>query len=132
MINIFRKTGERAATVKPLDLNVGIQNSYEAARSEAARLDKPQILNQLQNQDSAKEQLARDSRVSRPEGAMLHQNLFAEDAYDPPEYDLSEFQKRQKRKGTPQKKPAPIPVEDSEEKVSVENEDDPGGFSTYA
>lgn len=119
--------------MKPLDLNVGIQNSYEAARSEAARLDRPQVLNQLHNQDSAKEQLARDQRVSAPEGAMLHQNLFAEDAYDPPEYDLSDSQKRQKRK-QPQKKEAPdVSAEGSDDATAAGAEEaEHGGFSTYA
>jgi len=116
--------------VKPLDLNVGIQNSYEAARSEAVRLDKPQVLNQLQNQDSAKEQLARDQRVSSPEGTMLHQNLFSEDAYDPPEYDLSDSGRR--KKDDSKKRPtarAPVEVVGAgEEKAEPES----GGFSTYA
>ena len=119
--------------MKPLDLNVGIQNSYEAARSEAVRLDKPQVLNQLQNQDSAKEQLARDQRVSSPEGAMLHQNLFSEDAYDPPEYDLSDS-RRQKKENQKKRPEAPVSLEEADGDAAAAKNDEPesGGFSTYA
>lgn len=120
--------------MKPLDLNVGIQNSYEAARSEAVRLDKPQVLNQLQNQDSAKEQLARDQRVTPPEGAMLHQDLFAEDAYDPPEYNLSDSQKREKRDKSQRRKKTVVAVDpiSTESEKAEKNESESGGFSTYA
>ncbi|AFM14545.1 hypothetical protein [Turneriella parva] len=119
--------------MKPLDLNVGIQNSYEAARSEAVRLDKPQVLNQLQNQDSAKEQLARDQRVSAPEGTMLHQDLFAEDAYEPPDYDLSDSQKRQKRKQQQQSvRPGNASEASDEPAAAAAGEAEQGGFSTYA
>ena len=118
--------------MKPLDLNVGIQNSYEAARSEAVRLDKPQVLNQLQNQDSAKEQLARDQRVSPPENAMLHQNLFSEDAYDPPEYNLSDSEKRKKQQQPGQKKSEAAAAVETKDETVVKTEEETGGFSTYA
>jgi hypothetical protein len=118
--------------VKPLDLNVAIQNTYQAARSEAARLDMPQVLNHLQNEDSAKQQVARDHRVSAAENTMLHQDLFAEDAYDPPDYDL--MNPREKKKDREQKKQKAT----DDEKAAIESTIEPeaeahdGGFSTYA
>ncbi len=118
--------------VKPLDLNVGIQNSYEAARSEAARLDRPQVLGHLQNQDSAKQQVARDHQVSSLESAMLHQNLFAEDAYDPPDYDFLTPEQRKKRRQSQKSAPTKSETEIEESPAEGANETHDGGFSTFA
>lgn len=118
--------------VKPLDLNVAIQNTYQAARSEAARLDMPQVLNHLQNEDSAKQQVARDHRVSATEGTMLHQDLFAEDAYDPPDYDLMNSDEKKKDHEQKKHKAGDSEKSATEPTAETESEAHEGGFSTYA
>lgn len=58
--------------MKPLDLNVSIQNSYEAARVESVRLEKEHVLNRLSGEDSMREQRLRDSQVNQPEIGRAH------------------------------------------------------------
>lgn len=114
--------------MKPLDLQVGIQNSYEAARSEGVRLEKPHVLNQLANEDARREQVHRDESVMAPESGNLQEDLFQEQEYESPDYanaDGSSGKRRQKKN-----KPA-VPVENKEE-VKPEEEKPHPGFSTYA
>lgn len=115
--------------MKPLDLQVGIQNSYEAARSEGVRLEKPHVLNQLANEDARREQVHRDESVMAPESGNLQEDLFLEQEYEAPDYaDAGASSGKKRRK---QDKPAPAPVENKEE-IKPEDEKPHSGFSTYA
>jgi len=117
--------------MKPLDLQVGIQNSYEAARTEAVRLDRPQTQAHRANEDAQREQQVRDQSVTPPEANHLQDDLFKEDEYTSPDYSAGEESrgKKQKRR-EPKPGPAVTPPPMKEEKP-VETEGQ-GGFSTFA
>ena len=121
--------------MKPLDLNVSIQNSYEAARSESVRLEKPHVVNQLANEDAQREQVARDQSVVAPEPKLAGEDMFAADEYEHSDYTERGGQgfkghKRKDELGT-----AAVAEDGTEEPAepAKKTEDDSGkGFSTYA
>ncbi|HRP70101.1 MAG TPA: hypothetical protein PLY93_11265 [Turneriella sp.] len=117
--------------MKPLDLQVSIQNSYEAARSEAVRLEKPILIGQQANLDAKHEQALRDESVSALEAQYLQENLFLEDEYKSPDYENTGERKKEKH---PQKKDtAKETVESTEEEISEDKNKNPqGNFTTYA
>lgn len=115
--------------MKPLDLQVGIQNSYEAARSESVRLEKPHVVNQLAAEDARREQVHRDESVLAPESGNLQEDLFMEQEYEAPDYadaGGSSGKKRGKKS-----KPTPVQAEIKEEN-KPEEEKPHSGFSTFA
>lgn len=123
--------------MKPLDLSVSIQNSYEAARSESVRLDKPHVVSQLSNEDAQREQVARDQSVVSVEPKLTSEDMFAADEYEHSDYTEQGGQGFRRRK-PPEKGQTEKPVaEEAEAEVKAEaekkTEDDAGkGFSTYA
>lgn len=124
--------------MKPLDLNVSIQNSYEAARSESVRLEKPHVVNQLANEDAQRDQVARDQSVVAPEPKLAGEDMFAADEYEHSDYTERGGQgfKRRKRKdesGTEAAAEADAGETPKQAEPDKKNEDDSGkGFSTYA
>lgn len=123
--------------MKPLDLNVSIQNSYEAARSESVRLDKPHVVSQLSNEDAQREQVARDQSVISVEPKLTSEDMFAADEYEHSDY-TEQGGEGFKRRKSPEKKSKEKPaVEEDEAEVNAEAEKKPEeetgkGFSTYA
>lgn len=117
--------------MKPLDLQVGIQNSYEAARSESVRLEKPHVAGMLANEDAERDQVHRDQSVNQPESKGLQDDLFTSEEYSPADY--ADAGGTAGGKGGAEKKRQPVPevVKESEEKPETEKPDD-GHFSTYA
>lgn len=122
--------------MKPLDLNVSIQNTYEAARVESVRLEKEHVLNRLSGEDAMREQRVRDAQVNQPEAKIMHEDLFSAEAYEAPDYT---------EQGSPQKRnpgnahhAAHEEQGEAEEntgsgkKESTESESQTSGFSTYA
>lgn len=116
--------------MKPLDLQVGIQNSYEAARSEAVRLEKPHAIGQVANEDARREQIARDESVIPPESKNLQEDLFMEHEYESPDYANAGGSGKKENKGKKREKPAVVLEEKAEEKPADEKPE--AGFSTYA
>lgn len=119
--------------VKPLDLNVSIQNSYEAARVEAVRLEREHVLNRLSGEDSLREQRLRDSQVSQPEAKVMHDDLFSAEAYEAPDNvgqgEAEKKQQREHKAGDEQEPKAP--GDQASEEVPANQAHSPG-FSTYA
>lgn len=132
MTSTSRKTGVRGVIVKPLDLNVSIQNTYEAARVEAVRLEKEHVVNQLANEDSLREQRLRDQQVNSPAGQILHEDLFSAEAYEAPDYAEFAEDKPGKKKGEKEAAPQEKATEETEGQKNEEAGDKHGGFSTYA
>jgi hypothetical protein len=116
--------------VKPLDLQVGIQNSYEAARSEAVRLEKPQVAGMLANEDAQRDQNVRDHSVTGPESKVFQDDLFSSEEYSPADYADAGASKG-KGGGKKKKPPATVVPEPVVEKPEAEKPAD-GHFSTYA
>jgi preprotein translocase subunit SecD len=117
--------------MKPLDLQVGIQNSYEAARSEAVRLERPQAQATRALDDAQREQQVRDQSVTAPEANHLQDDLFKEDEYTSPDYTAADEGggKKQKRR-EPKPDSAVSPPPEEEEKPGESEAQ--GGFSTFA
>ena len=117
--------------MKPLDLQVGIQNSYEAARSEAVRLEKPHVAGMLANEDAQRDQVLRDQSVNAPESRDFQDDLFSAEEYHNPDY--ADSTGSGKRKGTQRKKTpsAPVSAANEEQKTDTEKPETTG-FSTYA
>lgn len=109
--------------MKPLDLNVSIQNTYEAARSEAVRLDRPVVLSRLALEDAQHDQILRDKSVAAPEPTVLQEDEY-EDAKD----HFAEGKGSNKNPKTPHDKKEPEKT-DAPPEATKEAED---GFSTYA
>ncbi len=122
--------------MKPLDLSVSIQNSYEAARSESVRLEKPHVVSQLANEDAQREQISRDQSVVAPEPKLAGEDMFAADEYEHSDYTERGGQNFKRRKPqNKQKESDEQPPEEAGEKAEPEKkpEADAGkGFSTYA
>lgn len=119
--------------MKPLDLSVSIQNSYEAARSESVRLEKPHVIGQLANEDAQRDQLVRDQSVVAPEAREAGNDLFAADEYEHSDYTERSgggLGKRKRREGARQKPEQEKKI--AEEAVQPEKKEGEGGFSTYA
>jgi hypothetical protein len=117
--------------VKPLDLNVGIQNSYEAARSESVRLEKAHVVNMLAEEDAKKEQVARDQKVLAPEPSSFSDDVFSADRYEAPDYtDLENGQDKHKKKR--REKKSKDEAETEEPTGSDDDHHHDGGFSTFA
>ncbi len=117
--------------MKPLDLQVGIQNSYEAARSEGVRLEKTHVAGMLANEDAQRDQTVRDHSVTAPESKGLQDDLFSSEEYSPADY--ADAGSSQGKGGTKKKKPAVVAVpEKPEEKAETEKPANDGHFSTYA
>ncbi len=123
--------------MKPLDLSVSIQNSYEAARSESVRLEKPHVVSQLANEDAQRDQVARDQAVVAPEPKLASEDMFAADEYEHSDYTERGGQGSKRRKG--KKGTSADAATDTAEAVVQEAEspakpaEEPGkGFSTYA
>ena len=118
--------------MKPLDLQVGIQNSYEAARSEAVRLERPHVAGMLSNEDAQRDQVVRDHTVTRPESKTFQDDLFTAEEYHP-DYADAGSSGRDKKKGSGKKQQ---PVEEAQKKTdkaaTPENTGGDGKFSTYA
>lgn len=123
--------------MKPLDLSVSIQNSYEAARSESVRLDKPHVAGRLANEDAQREQVARDQSVVSVEPKLTSEDMFAADEYEHSDY-TEQGGEGYKRRKPPKKGLAEKPAaEETEAEVKAEAEKKPEedagkGFSTYA
>ena len=115
--------------MKPLDLNVSIQNSYEAARVESVRLEKPHVVSQLGLEDAQREQLARDQSVVAPESRPYSEDLFAADEYEHSDYTEKRGRGQQKKQKTKKKTVEPEAEAETAEKKTEEQGD---GFSTYA
>ncbi|MBV6493145.1 MAG: hypothetical protein LDLANPLL_01160 [Turneriella sp.] len=118
--------------MKPLDLQIGIQNSYEAARVEAVRLDKPHIVGQLANEDAKREQVVRDESVVAPQAQLLEEDLFLERDYEPPEYSQTEGQGKKKKNEGKGNKPKESFFEDKPTKEENNPKPEQGRFTTYA
>lgn len=123
--------------MKPLDLNVSIQNSYEAARSESVRLEKPHVVSQLANEDAQREQVTRDQSVVAPEPKLASEDMFAADEYEHSDYTErggQGFKRRKRQKDTPEVKSETETKEGITETESpTKPEEERGkGFSTYA
>lgn len=121
--------------MKPLDLNVSIQNSYEAARSESVRLDKPHVVSQLANEDAQRDQVARDQSVVSVEPKLTSEDMFAADEYEHSDY-TEKGGKRFKRDKAPEEEVSgQAAPEEGEAEIKPEPEKKTGedkGFSTYA
>jgi hypothetical protein len=117
--------------MKPLDLQVGIQNSYEAARSEGVRLEKPHVAGMLANEDAQREQVVRDQSVTPPESKNLQEDLFSGEEYHAPDYADAGSSSRGKG-GAKKKHAADAEVKPEEEKKIEPEHSETGGFSTYA
>jgi hypothetical protein len=120
--------------VKPLDLNVGIQNSYEAARVESVRLEKEHVLNRLAGEDSVREQRLRDAQVNPPEAKILHDDLFSAEAYEALDYTArgdSGKKKQAQGEAAPSKSEA-VSKSNEEKTQPSDSESQSHGFSTYA
>lgn len=118
--------------MKPLDLQVGIQNSYEAARSEAVRLEKPHVVSMLANEDAQREQVVRDHSVTQPESKNLQEDLFSGQEYYPPDYSEGGGAAGGKGGSAKKRKPAAEATQDNKEKPEEEKSAQDGHFSTYA
>ena len=123
--------------MKPLDLNVSIQNTYEAARVEAVRLEKEHVLNRLSGEDSMREQRLRDSQVNQPETKIMHEDMFSAEAYEAPDYTEQGDQDKKKRgeSHVPDESEVVAAEEKAEDQDGMNAAGDKGhssGFSTYA
>jgi len=111
--------------MKPLDLNVSIQNTYEAARSESVRLEKPLIQNKLALENARHDQIVRDESVAASEPKVMQ-----EDEYDEPNFnDGSGDGSASKRQRA---KPKVFITESDKTDVAETSNDNHDGFSTYA
>lgn len=119
--------------MKPLDLNVSIQNSYEAARSESVRLEKPHVVSQLANEDAHREQISRDQSVIAVEPRLASEDLFAADEYEHSDYTEkggrgSRGKNRQEQEIEPEAE-----AKTAESAEDTQTPEEPGkGFSTFA
>jgi|GEM_PF-5640160 len=123
--------------MKPLDLSVSIQNSYEAARSESVRLDKPHVVGRLANEDAQREQVARDQSVVSVEPKLTSEDMFAADEYEHSDYTEQGgegFRRRKEKKKDSVEETAAAPAENVEKEIPEKQpEEESGkGFSTYA
>ena len=121
--------------MKPLDLNVGIQNSYEAARVESVRMEKEHVLNRLAGEDSAREQRLRDAQVNQPEAKIMHDDLFSAEAYEAPDYTAqgdSEERKQSRSQADAREARAEAVAKEDEKPESGDPENQNHRFSTYA
>ena len=123
--------------MKPLDLNVSIQNSYEAARVESVRLEKEHVLNRLSGEDSMREPRLRDSQVNQPEAKVMHEDMFSAEAYEAPDYaeQGGSGKKKQGESHAAAEEVKPSAEEAATEKDKTEpaaGESHTPGFSTYA
>jgi len=121
--------------VKPLDLNVGIQNSYEAARVESVRMEKEHVLNRLAGEDSAREQRLRDAQVNQPEAKIMHDDLFSAEAYEAPDYTAqgdSEERKQSRSQADAREARAEAVAKEDEKPQPADPENQNHRFSTYA
>lgn len=123
--------------MKPLDLNVSIQNTYEAARVEAVRLEKEHVLNRLSGEDSMREQRLRDSQVNQPEAKIMHEDMFSAEAYEAPDYTEQGGSEKKKQgeshaAGQDEKASTEEDAAQKEKKESADGESHTPGFSTYA
>ncbi|MFZ5627541.1 MAG: hypothetical protein ACOY5B_00315 [Spirochaetota bacterium] len=122
--------------MKPLDLNVSIQNTYEAARVEAVRLEKEHVLNRLSGEDSMREQRLRDSQVNQPEAKIMHEDMFSAEAYEAPDYtEQGSPEKKKQRDSHPAAQDEKTAAGDepaTERKEPADGESHSSGFSTYA
>ncbi len=123
--------------MKPLDLNVSIQNSYEAARVESVRLEKEHVLNRLSGEEAMREQRLRDAQVNQPEAKIMHEDMFSAEAYEAPDYAQQSGSGSKKGKQSQSKaEDAELLTEenaaDKDKKVAADSEGHSSGFSTYA
>lgn len=119
--------------MKPLDLNVSIQNSYEAARTEAVRLEREHVLNRLAGEESMREQRVRDAQVNQPEAKIMHEDLFSAEAYEPPDYTQTETpDKRKKQHHQNSKESGATSSENAANPPPEDSSENTGHFSTYA
>ncbi len=123
--------------MKPLDLNVSIQNTYEAARVEAVRLEKEHVLNRLSGEDSMREQRLREAQVNQPEAKIMHEDMFSAEAYEAPDYTEQGGQDKKKRGEShapdePEAVAAEEKAEDQDSKNAPGDKGHSSGFSTYA
>lgn len=117
--------------MKPLDLQVGIQNSYEAARSEAVRLEKPHVAGMLANEDAQRDQVMRDQSVNAPESKNLQDDLFSAEEYHNPDYADSTGSRN--RKGAARKRAQDeAKAAQAEDGKTDTEKPETTGFSTYA
>lgn len=118
--------------MKPLDLNVSIQNSYEAARTETVRLEREHVLNRLAGEESMREQRVRDAQVNQPEAKIMHEDLFSPEAYEPPDYTQQETAGKKKQHHKNAKETDIITSEATEKAEPKDFPENTGHFSTYA
>lgn len=122
--------------MKPLDLNVSIQNTYEAARVEAVRLEKEHVINRLSGEESLRQQRLRDEQVTQPEAKIMHEDMFSAEAYEAPDY-AQRGDSGKKRHGGAQNAAEEPAAEaggaaDEDKKKNEDGESHTPGFSTYA
>lgn len=122
--------------MRPLDLKVAIQNSYEASRSEAVRLDKPVAASHMANEDAKRDQVHRDQSVTQPPEAHFDDDIFDREKENEPDYTEGRGGKKEsgRRSDTPKPKDADQneqPPKTSDSGKPGESDAD-GHFSTYA
>lgn len=122
--------------MRPLDLKVAIQNSYEASRSEAVRLDKPVAASHMANEDAKRDQVHRDQSVTQPPEAQFNDDIFEREKENEPDYtDVPGGKKEHGRRGSPpqEKKEEPAaPAAGAGDAGKTGDSDSEGHFSTYA
>jgi hypothetical protein len=122
--------------VKPLDLNVSIQNSYEAARVESVRLEKEHIMNRLSGEESLWQQRLRDEQVTQPEAKIMHEDLFSAEAYEAPDYAQRGDSEKRRHGGTRHTAAESVAetagTADEGSKKAAHDQDNGSGFSSYA
>lgn len=118
--------------MKPLDLNVSIQNSYEAARTESVRLDQAHVTNAREGEAARREQLLRDSSVVAPEAKQMAEDLFAEQNYEGTEYLVDGDAARQKHRDKKNKNSKNASDEKDAAVAEKADTETTHGFSTYA
>lgn len=118
--------------MKPLDLNVSIQNSYEAARVESVRIEKAPVLNRLAEETAMKEQQARAEQVNPTDNEMLREDLFYSEEYEKPDFEVKDEGEKRKKKDKKAKEDNDTLPDDAVSLEPTEEDDKKDGFSTYA
>lgn len=120
--------------MRPLDLKVAIQNSYEASRSEAVRLDKPVAASHMANEDAKRDQVHRDQSVTPPPETRFDDDIFHREKEHEPDYTEGSGGKKQspERQARPktESKQGETPETGDGEKPADSASD--GHISTYA
>lgn len=118
--------------MKPLDLNVSIQNSYEAARVESVRIEKAPVLNRLAEETAMKEQQARAEQVNPTGNEMLREDLFYSEEYEKSDFEVNDEGQKRRKKNKEAKEHTDTPPDEAANLETTEEDDKKNGFSTFA